>query len=106
MPRPAATVVLVRPGSAGLEVLLTHRPPSMAFAPDVHVFPGGAVDPGDADDRLLARSSVAPAEAAVALGGDLEPAAAIAAWIAALREVFEEAGVLLAATPSGPDALA
>jgi glyoxylase-like metal-dependent hydrolase (beta-lactamase superfamily II)/8-oxo-dGTP pyrophosphatase MutT (NUDIX family) len=78
----------------------------MAFAPDVHVFPGGAVDPGDADDRLVARSSVAPAEAAEALGGDLDPLAAIAAWIAAIREVFEEAGVLLAVTPSDRDALA
>jgi 8-oxo-dGTP pyrophosphatase MutT (NUDIX family) len=67
----------------------------MAFAPDVHVFPGGAVDPGDGDDRLVARSPVTPVEAAVALGDDLEPVAAIAAWIAAIREVFEEAGVLL-----------
>jgi len=105
-PRPAATVVLLRPAPGGPEVLLTHRPPSMAFAPDVHVFPGGAVDPGDADDRLMARSSVAPAVAADALGGDLDPVAAIAAWIAAIREVFEEAGVLLAATASSPDALA
>src|SRR5690242_2868671 len=55
-PRPAASVVLLRPGPDGPAVLLTHRPPSMAFAPDVHVFPGGAVDPGDADDRLVARS--------------------------------------------------
>jgi glyoxylase-like metal-dependent hydrolase (beta-lactamase superfamily II)/8-oxo-dGTP pyrophosphatase MutT (NUDIX family) len=77
----------------------------MAFAPDVHVFPGGAVDPGDGADRLVARSSVAPVEAAVALGEDLEPVAAIAAWIAAIREVFEEAGVLLAVTPSAPDSL-
>ena len=36
---PAATVVLLRPGPAGLETLLTHRPPTMAFAADIHVFP-------------------------------------------------------------------
>jgi 8-oxo-dGTP pyrophosphatase MutT (NUDIX family) len=38
--RPAATVVLLRPGRAGLEVLLTQRPSTMAFAGDMHVFPG------------------------------------------------------------------
>jgi len=57
-PRPAATVVLIRPGPHGLEVLLTHRPASMAFAGDMHVFPGGAVDPADTDPRLVARSAV------------------------------------------------
>ena len=57
MPRPAATVVLLRRGRAGLEVLLTRRPASMAFAPDMHVFPGGRVDAGDADPRWSARSA-------------------------------------------------
>jgi glyoxylase-like metal-dependent hydrolase (beta-lactamase superfamily II)/8-oxo-dGTP pyrophosphatase MutT (NUDIX family) len=47
VPRPAATVVLVRDGSRGPEVLLVRRPPTMAFAPDVHVFPGGGVDAAD-----------------------------------------------------------
>jgi glyoxylase-like metal-dependent hydrolase (beta-lactamase superfamily II)/8-oxo-dGTP pyrophosphatase MutT (NUDIX family) len=74
--RPAATVVLLRPGPDGLEVLLTHRPTTMAFAADMHVFPGGAVDAGD---TVLAAD----------LGVDVFQAAAI-------RELFEEAGVLLA----------
>jgi len=99
-PRPAATVVLIRPGPGGLEVLLTHRPASMAFAGDMHVFPGGAVDPADADPRLVVRSAVAPREALVRLGGDpadrLSPEHALALHIAAIRELFEEAGVLLA----------
>jgi glyoxylase-like metal-dependent hydrolase (beta-lactamase superfamily II)/8-oxo-dGTP pyrophosphatase MutT (NUDIX family) len=95
-PRPAATVVLVRDGSDGLEVLLTHRPSSMVFAPDMHVFPGGAVDPADVDPRLVARSAVTPEAAAAALGGDLPPAQALATFVAAIRESFEEAGVLLA----------
>jgi glyoxylase-like metal-dependent hydrolase (beta-lactamase superfamily II)/8-oxo-dGTP pyrophosphatase MutT (NUDIX family) len=95
-PRLAATVVLLRPGRAGLEVLLTRRPASMAFAPDMHVFPGGRVDAADGDPRLIARSVVSPRDAARALGGDLEPGLAIAAYIAAVREVLEETGVLLA----------
>lgn len=96
VPRPAATVVLLRDGPAGPEVLLTHRPSTMAFAADMHVFPGGRVDAGDADRRLLARSPVAPATAAAALGGDLPPEAAHAAFVAAIREAWEEVGVLLA----------
>lgn len=95
-PRLAATVVLLRSARAGLEVLLTRRPSSMAFAPDMHVFPGGRVDAGDADLALIARSVVTPADAATGLGGDLPPDLAIAAYIAAVREVFEESGVLLA----------
>jgi glyoxylase-like metal-dependent hydrolase (beta-lactamase superfamily II)/8-oxo-dGTP pyrophosphatase MutT (NUDIX family) len=95
-PRPAATVVLLREGPDGLEVLLTHRPPTMAFAPDVHVFPGGRVDPADADPALQARSVVSAADAGMALGGDLPGTDALAAYIAAIREAFEEVGVLLA----------
>jgi glyoxylase-like metal-dependent hydrolase (beta-lactamase superfamily II)/8-oxo-dGTP pyrophosphatase MutT (NUDIX family) len=70
----------------------------MAFAADAHVFPGGRVDLGDADPSLAARSAVSPAEAAAALGGDLAPEIALAAYMAAIRELFEEAGVLLAET--------
>jgi glyoxylase-like metal-dependent hydrolase (beta-lactamase superfamily II)/8-oxo-dGTP pyrophosphatase MutT (NUDIX family) len=99
-PRPAATVVIIRPGPFGPEVLLTHRPASMAFAGDMHVFPGGAVDPADADPRLVVRSAVTPDEAFVRLGGDpagrLSPRHALALHVAAIRELFEEAGVLLA----------
>ena len=68
----------------------------MAFAPDMHVFPGGRVDPGDAGRSLAARSVVTPSEAARALGGDIPPDLALAAHVAAIRELFEEAGVLLA----------
>lgn len=95
-PKLAATVVLVRPGRHGPEVLLTQRPASMAFAPDMHVFPGGRMDPGDAEPSLLARSVITSAAAALALGGDLPPALALAAHVAAIRELFEEVGVLLA----------
>jgi glyoxylase-like metal-dependent hydrolase (beta-lactamase superfamily II)/8-oxo-dGTP pyrophosphatase MutT (NUDIX family) len=94
-PRPASTVVLVRQGRSGLEALLTQRPSTMAFAPDVHVFPGGALDPSDDDPELLARSPLTPDEASRRLGGELEGAEALALHMAAIRELFEEAGVLL-----------
>lgn len=96
VPRPAATVVLLRPGPGGRpEVLLTQRPATMAFAPDMHVFPGGALDPADRDPGLAARSARTPADAAAALGGNVEPAEAVALHLAALRELAEEAGVVL-----------
>ncbi len=79
-------------------MLLTRRPDSMVFAGGAHVFPGGRVDPADADPTLTARSVLGAADAAVALGGDLAPDMALAAYLAALRELFEEAGVLLADT--------
>jgi glyoxylase-like metal-dependent hydrolase (beta-lactamase superfamily II)/8-oxo-dGTP pyrophosphatase MutT (NUDIX family) len=75
----------------------------MAFAPDVHVFPGGRVDPADADPRWAGRSAVTPDAAAAALGGDLDPAAALAAFVAAVREAFEEVGILLADHRPGAD---
>jgi glyoxylase-like metal-dependent hydrolase (beta-lactamase superfamily II)/8-oxo-dGTP pyrophosphatase MutT (NUDIX family) len=68
----------------------------MAFAGDLHVFPGGRVDDADSDPRAIERSVVTPAAAAAALGGTVEPVAALASYVAALRELFEEAGVLLA----------
>ena len=96
----------MRPGADGLEVLLTHRPATMAFAPDMHVFPGGRVDAADADLGLAERSVVSPAAAAQRLGGDLDPAVALAAHVAAIREAFEEVGVLLADHPEGADLVA
>ena len=102
-PKPAATVVLLRPGPHGLEALLTHRPASMAFAPDVHVFPGGRVDEADPDPAVLARSVITPEDASDALGGDLPPIDALAAFVAAIRESFEEVGILLADHVAGAD---
>ncbi len=85
-PRPAATIVLVRPSADGLEVLLTRRPDSMAFAAGLHVFPGGRVEEADGDARLVARAS----------GPRDDPAFRVAHRIAAIRETWEEVGVLLA----------
>jgi glyoxylase-like metal-dependent hydrolase (beta-lactamase superfamily II)/8-oxo-dGTP pyrophosphatase MutT (NUDIX family) len=104
VPRPAATVVLVRPGKDGLEVLLTRRPATMAFAADAYVFPGGAIDSGDAAASAIARSVLDAAAASRALGGDAEPDEALAAHVAAVRELWEEAGVAFVSPRAGGDA--
>jgi 8-oxo-dGTP pyrophosphatase MutT (NUDIX family) len=53
-PKAAATLVLLRPGRAGYQVLLTRRNRQLRFGGDIHVFPGGRLDPGDADHPAAA----------------------------------------------------
>ncbi len=95
-PRLASTVLLLRKGADGPEVYLIRRAASMAFAAGMYAFPGGAVDPRDATVEP-AWAGPSPAEWATRLGLDEPTARAVVS--AAVREVFEECGVLLA----GPD---
>jgi 8-oxo-dGTP pyrophosphatase MutT (NUDIX family) len=97
-PRDAATVVLLRDGAAGPEVYLLRRRPTMAFAAGMHVFPGGAVDPRDGDGGVR-WVGPPPATWAEVFGCDTDLAAALVC--AAVRETFEEAGVLFAAHEDG-----
>jgi len=106
VPIPAATVALLRESSTGPEVLLTHRPATMAFAAGMHVFPGGRVDADDASAALFSRSAIGSDDAAARLGGDLAPDAAHAAHIAAIRELWEESGILLGEAAVTPDEIA
>ena len=96
-PRDAATVVLMRDGSGGpaggLEVYLLRRHTSMEFAAGMAVFPGGGVDARDFD-ASVGWAGPSPQEWAQALG--CEPDLARALVCAAVRETFEESGVLLA----------
>jgi 8-oxo-dGTP pyrophosphatase MutT (NUDIX family) len=92
-PRHAATVVLLRDGEPGPEVYLLRRQASMAFAGGMCVFPGGGVDPRD-HDSSVAWVGPSPAEWAQRL--DCEESLARALVCAAVRETFEESGVLLA----------
>jgi 8-oxo-dGTP pyrophosphatase MutT (NUDIX family) len=104
-PRNAATVVLLRePGeaAAGPEVYLLRRQASMAFAAGMCVFPGGGVDPRDFD-HTVAWAGPTPAEWAARLGVDESLARALVC--AAVRETFEESGVLLAG-PSDDEVVA
>ena len=96
VPRPASTIVLLRPSPRGAEVLLTHRPSTMAFGPGLHVFPGGAVDPTDRDPATGRWLGVDADRCSAAWAGDLGPDDALGHAVAAVRELFEEAGVLLA----------
>jgi 8-oxo-dGTP pyrophosphatase MutT (NUDIX family) len=96
--RGAATVVLLRSGptgehSRGPEVYLLRRHSEMAFAAGMYAFPGGSVDPRDSDGSV-AWSGPSPADWAVLFGSD--EAVARALVCAAMRETFEESGVLLA----------
>jgi 8-oxo-dGTP pyrophosphatase MutT (NUDIX family) len=96
-PRNAATVVLMRPSPEGPSVYLLRRQVSMEFAAGMCVFPGGGVDPRDFDHRV-AWAGPSPARWASRLGVDESTARALVC--AAVRETFEESGVLLAGASS------
>ncbi len=97
--RDAATVMLLRESTQGLEVCMLRRNLNSDFVGGAYVFPGGGVDPGDSDGELeqvsLGRTD---ADASRLVGVDH---GGLAFWVAAIRESFEEAGVLLARDPDG-----
>ena len=93
--REAATVVLVRDGAAGLEVFMLRRSSRLVFTPGAYVFPGGAVDADD--ERLVAYCTGRDDATASRLLG-LRTGGLIY-WVAALRECFEECGVLFTQPP-------
>jgi 8-oxo-dGTP pyrophosphatase MutT (NUDIX family) len=93
IPRDAATVMLLRQRGAELEVYMLRRKRTMAFAPGAYVFPGGSVDPRDADEQV---AWAGPDAAEWGRVFDAPPSLAMALVCAAVRETFEESGVLLA----------
>src|SRR5688500_20125406 len=92
-PRPAATLILLR---EGMEVLMLQRTQSAAFLGGAYVFPGGSLDPQDADPRRVVGLTAAQADARLQLDSG-----AIAYFVAAIREGFEEAGILRAHDKKG-----
>ncbi|QOK24692.1 NUDIX hydrolase [Janibacter indicus] len=90
--------MLVRDDEGPLEVFMLRRASSMAFAPSMHVFPGGGVERRDAEDELP-WAGPAVEEWAEVFGTDEASARMLVA--AAIREIFEETGVLLASPASG-----
>lgn len=104
-PKAAATVVLVRDGSDGVEVFLQRRVQQMAFAGGMTVFPGGGVDPRDGDADLAWQGPEA-SWWAERFGASERDARELVC--AAVRETFEECGVLLVSAADGgaPDVAA
>jgi len=99
VPLPAATVTLVRDAEGGLQVLMLQRNFQSGFMPGMYLFPGGALDAADCTDEACACcSGLDDATASGILG---VPRGGLAYWIAAVRESFEEAGVLLACDARG-----
>jgi len=88
--RPAATLALLRDASEGPQVLMLQRSPSSVFLGGAYVFPGGSLETADTDPRLVQRLKNLP--------GENPP---IPYWIAAIRECYEEAGILLACDAEG-----
>ncbi|TFY99713.1 MBL fold metallo-hydrolase [Ramlibacter rhizophilus] len=88
-PRPAATVILMRDSAAGLEILMTRRSATASFAPGAYVFPGGGIDAADAAAHELAERRPGQDDRRLTQA------------LAAIRESFEELGLLLARHADG-----
>ncbi|HMA79850.1 MAG TPA: hypothetical protein VKR81_03135 [Candidatus Binatia bacterium] len=104
-PRYASTVVLVRAdGHGGFEVLLTRRPQEMRFLGGFYVFPGGTVHESDYSPSVLRRCrGLSGEQARGILDNRHEPSEALGHWVAVVRELFEEVGVLLCGNESGEE---
>ena len=102
----AATVILLRPGKPhGFEVLLTRRPAAMKFLGGMYCFPGGTLRDDDCSDAMLRRSrGLNPKQAREIVGARFSPRKALGLWLAAIRELFEEVGILLASKVDGEPA--
>src|SRR6185503_15088877 len=98
IPSPAATLVLLRDRAAGpAEILMIQRHGKSKFAAGDYVFAGGKVEADDIpDDVERFVRGLSPEEASARLGGDLAPRKALGYWVGAIREAFEEVGILLA----------
>jgi len=99
VPRPAATLVLLRDTARGPEVLLLQRSPHLDFMAGAFVFPGGGVDATDRAPDIAERCiGLDDASASARLSLD---SGGLAYYVAAIRETFEEAGLLLGYEPAG-----
>jgi len=103
VPRPASTVIVLRDREGhhdqGFELFMVKRHEQSAFMAGAYVFPGGRVDDSDRFDPLTDYCD--GIDAALQHLPDLQPAEAVQYHVAAIRELFEEAGVLLARDPLG-----
>jgi 8-oxo-dGTP pyrophosphatase MutT (NUDIX family) len=98
----ASTVIVLRETGGGLETFLLCRHQRSGFMGGAHVFPGGKVDPSDREPSWRDRID-RTAEALAAELGETNPETGLGLLVAAVRETFEEAGVLLASTAADVD---
>ncbi len=99
-PRDAATLILYRHRASGIEVLMGERHGSHAFMPNRYVFPGGAVD---RDDHRVRCAGALRNDVSARLCRAATPARARALAIAAIRETYEETGLMLGEPDPAPD---
>ena len=103
-PVPAATLVLLRDTTPGVEVLLTQRHRANKFAGGDFVFPGGKIEVDDNPDDADAWCIGLDPERAAARLGTPDARTAVGYLVGAIRETFEEVGILLAVDEAGHDA--
>ena len=97
--RPAATLILARPAAESFEIMMLKRTTKAAFASGMYVFPGGRIDASDSDPAIapyIAEPRDNQHAQIAALGEDW-----LGAYVAAIRETFEEAGILMAKHANG-----
>ncbi len=94
-PQAASTVVLIRPDRQGnFEIYLNRRPEKMDTYAGVYVFPGGRVEESDYSSEMIGLTrGLTAAEAQQKLGSELQGEICLGYWVAAVRELFEEAGI-------------
>ena len=103
--RDASTVIVLREADQGLETFLLCRHHQSGFLGGAHVFPGGKVDSSDGEPSWRARIDRSTEEITERLG-ESNAEVGLGLLVAAVRETFEEAGVLLASTASDVDLVA
>jgi recombination protein RecT len=106
IPADAATVMLLRrcqdEDVKDIEVLMVRRHAKSSFVPGYHVFPGGVIDPEDYEPGMERFVQGIGREQAARIFTDMShPEKALGAWIAAIRETFEEVGMLIARKKDG-----
>jgi 8-oxo-dGTP pyrophosphatase MutT (NUDIX family) len=102
-PYPASTVVLARPDeNGGFEIFMNRRPEKMDTYAGIYVFPGGRVEESDWSAGMLQLiQGLTAAEAQQILSSELQPERCLGHWVAAVRELFEEAGIQMFEPQSG-----
>lgn len=111
VPKEASTVIIMRPSIDGkdgpFEVLMVERHPESVFVPDCYVFPGGRIDAADCSNESASFCRGIDRQKAFQILGDMSTEAmALGAWVAAVRETYEETGIFLSADTPDPEILA